>query len=75
MSDNKTETSEAKALFQMVRDAYGDRLDADELDEVRKGVDAIAEAAQALRAVKLQNGDEPLFIFTPYVGEGQADDV
>ncbi len=72
MSDNKAEDTEAQALFQMVKSRYGDRLDADQLDEVREGVDAIIKAAQALRSVKLSGGDEPMSVFTPYLGEGPS---
>ena len=60
---------EAEFLFQMVRDRYGDRLNAEELEEVRKGVKGIAEAAEALRSVKLGNGTEPFSIFKPYKKE------
>ena len=70
MNESKPENPEAETLFQMVSDRYGERLDADQLEEVKKGVDAIAEAARALRDVKLENGDEPLSIFTPYRAEG-----
>ncbi len=49
MSEDKPENREAEALFQMVSDRYGDRLDAEQLEEVKKGVEAIAEASQALR--------------------------
>ncbi len=72
MSDNKAEDTEAQALFHMVKSRYGDRLDADQLDEVRKSVDAIVEAAKALRSVKLGNGDEPMSVFTPYLGDGPS---
>ncbi len=58
--------NEAEFLFQMVRDRYGDRLSAEELEEVRKGVEGIAKAAEALRSVKLGNGTEPFSIFKPY---------
>ena len=60
---------EAKFLFEMVKDRYGDRLSAEELEEVRKGVKGIAEAAEALRSVKLGNGTEPFSIFKPYKKE------
>ena len=70
MSERKPENREVETLFQLVSDRYGGRLDAEQLEEVKKGVEAIAEAAQALRAVKLENGDEPLSIFTPYRAEG-----
>ena len=72
MSDDKAEDTEAQALFQMVKSRYGDRLDAGQLDEVRQGVDAIVEAAKALRSVKLGNGDEPMSVFTPYLGDGPS---
>ena len=70
MNEGKPVNLEAETLFQMISVRYGDRLDAEQLEEVRKGVETIAEAAQALRAVKLENGDEPLSIFTPYRAEG-----
>ena len=57
---------EAEFLFQMVRDRYGDRLSAEELEEVRKGVEGVAKAAEALRSVKLGNSTEPFSIFKPY---------
>ena len=57
---------EAEQLFEMVRDRYGDRLSTEELEEVWKGVEGIAEAAEALRSVKLGNGTEPFSIFKPY---------
>ena len=60
---------ESEILFGMVRGRYSDRLNDDELEEVRKGVEALLEAAQSLRAVKLENGDEPFSVFTPYRGE------
>ncbi len=66
MSDSKPES---EILFGIVRERYGDRLNDDELEEVRKGVDALAEAAESLREVKLENGDEPFSVFTPYRGE------
>jgi hypothetical protein len=59
----------ADFLFEMVRDRYGNRLSAEELKEVRKVVEGIAEAAEALRSVKLENGTEPFSIFKPYKKE------
>ena len=66
MSNSDTASREARALFSLVRDRYGDRLSPEELEEVRKGVEAIVEAAEALRAVKLENSDEPFSVFKPY---------
>ena len=68
MSEAKTE--EANVLFDMVQRRYGDRLTADQLDEVRKGVERVVEAAEALRAVRLDTGIEPLSVFNPYREEG-----
>ena len=66
---NEERPKESDFLFQMVKDRYGDRLTADELEEVRKGVEGIVEAAKALRSVKLGNGTEPFSIFKPYKRE------
>jgi len=33
---------------------------------VRKGVERISETVEALRAVKLGNGDEPFSVFIPF---------
>ena len=57
--------SDEQHLFDMVKSRYGDRLSPEELEEVRKGVTALAEAPEALRAVKLDPGEEPLSVFTP----------
>jgi len=66
---NEKSPKESDFLFEMVKDRYGDRLTADELEEVRKGVEGIVEATRALRSVKLGNGTEPFSIFKPYKKE------
>ena len=63
--------NESEVLFSMVQERYGDRLNSEELEEVRKGVESIVETAEALRAVKLENGDEPFSNFSPYRKEGE----
>jgi len=40
-------------------------LTVEELEEVKKSVQNIAEASEALRAVKLGNWDEPFSVFKP----------
>lgn len=65
MSDETT-NKEVDERFNIVKRLYGDRLTSEELDEVRKGVEGIVEAAESLRAVKLENGDEPFSVFVPY---------
>jgi hypothetical protein len=59
-------TAEAEALFALVRQRYGDRLTPAQLEDVRKGVDTMVEAAAALRAVRLTGADEPMHVFAPF---------
>lgn len=66
MSEPAKPDPEAAALFEIVRQRYGDRLAPEQLDEVRKIVQAQLEAARALRAVRLTNADEPMQPFAPY---------
>ena len=58
--------AEVERLFALVRQRYGDRLTPAQLDEVRKGVEGVVLAARALRAVRLENRDEPFPPFVPY---------
>ncbi len=57
-------------LFALVRERYGARLTEAQLDEVRKGVEAVEQAASALRAVRLDNSDEPMQLFAPFRADG-----
>ncbi|MFQ6075309.1 MAG: hypothetical protein ACE5Z5_04120 [Candidatus Bathyarchaeia archaeon] len=70
MNKGDTKSKEAEILFSMARDRYGDHLSPEELEGVRKGVEAIVEAAEALRSVRLENSDEPFSVFAPYRKEG-----
>jgi hypothetical protein len=69
MSEPTKPDPEADALIEIVRQRYGDRLTPEELDEVRKIVQAQVEAARALRAIRLTNADEPVQPFAPYRAE------
>ncbi len=69
MSESAKPDPEADALFEIVRQRYGDRLTPEQLDEVRKIVQAQVEAARALRAMRLTNADEPMQPFAPYRAE------
>ncbi len=60
------EPSEADLLFAFVRRRYAERLTAEELDALRRSVDEVARLAEALRAVRLSNADEPFQRFEPY---------
>lgn len=57
--------TEAEALLQLIKTRYGDRLTPAELAEVRASLQAILDGAAAMRAVKLENGDEPNQTFKP----------
>jgi hypothetical protein len=60
---------EVDLLFAIVRARYGERLTAAELQDVRQGVEAIVQAARALRAIPLDNSDEPMPPFAPFRAE------
>jgi hypothetical protein len=60
---------ESEILFQLIKEKYGDRLTTEELNEVKNGVEKVAEIAEALRQVNLGNWDEPFSIFKPYKEE------
>lgn len=70
MSNCKEQNDESEILFKMVQKRYGERLSPEELEEVRKGVERITETSEELRSVKLENWDEPFFVFKPYRREG-----
>ncbi|HYY42275.1 MAG TPA: hypothetical protein VE775_06040, partial [Pyrinomonadaceae bacterium] len=53
----------AEAYGEVARARFGERLTADELTRVRRSVAGKVARGDALRNAKLQNGDEPDFIF------------
>ena len=70
MSDTIQTENDGKFLYDMLKRRYGERLNAEELEEVKKGVENIRKAADKLRSVKLQNSDEPPALFIPYRKDG-----
>ena len=60
MSESEAGRSEADILFLLLRERYGNRLTLEELQAARSGLAAIVEGAEALRAVRIDNGDGPL---------------
>lgn len=70
MAESDTTPDIASALFQLLQARYGSRLDAEAWEEVRKGVDGLAEASARLRSTALEPGDEPMTRFVPYRAEG-----
>jgi hypothetical protein len=70
LSDTDQTESDSKFLFDMLKRRYGERLNLEELEEVKKGVEFIQKAADKLRSVNLQNSDEPSALFVPYRKDG-----
>jgi hypothetical protein len=70
MEESGSGSNEVDRLFAMVAERYGARLTPAQLDDVRKGVEAIVTGARALRAVRLASSDEPMQPFVPF----RADD-
>jgi hypothetical protein len=66
MSEPEALRAEVDTLFALVRERYGSRLNADELEAVRESIVGIVQAARALRAVRLTNADEPGQPFAAY---------
>ena len=59
------ELKESKHRFELVKVRYADHLSEEELEEVSNGVETIVKAAEAMKAVKLENSDEPFSVFKP----------
>jgi Asp-tRNA(Asn)/Glu-tRNA(Gln) amidotransferase C subunit len=59
------ESKESELRFELVKVRYADHLSEEELEEVSNGVDTIVKAAEAMKAVKLENSDEPFYVFKP----------
>jgi len=69
LNDEAT-NQDVEERFNTVKRLYGDRLDEEQLEGVRTGVETIVRASQAVSAVRLENGDEPFSVFAPYREEG-----
>jgi hypothetical protein len=58
-------TSLAKALANVIRAQYGDRLSQADLGVITRQIQSFLERAAKVRKVPLTNGDEPDFLFSP----------
>jgi hypothetical protein len=58
--------SEVELRLALLRERYGDRLTAEQLEELRKTLAVQVDNARALRAVPLTNADEPYPPFAVY---------
>jgi hypothetical protein len=72
MSEETRPPSDIEAMMRLITQQYGTRLTPAELQEVRQGVEGLAQVTAALRQVPLSNSDEPLAVFVPYRQEGAA---
>jgi len=54
----------ADSLFALIRARYGNFLDAEQLEQVRRSVRNRQAAADILKRVPLKNSDEPAFVFS-----------
>jgi hypothetical protein len=70
MREDSDREREIETLFALIRDRYGPRLDGVQLADLHKTVEGIVDAARALRAVRLGQGDEPAQPFAPLRAEG-----
>ena len=66
MGNSSKHSEEVKALLDAMRQRYGDRLGPEELEEMRETLEGIVKGRESLRAVRLENLDEPLSMFTPF---------
>ena len=66
MSEPEAIRAEVEIMLGLVRERYGSRLSADELDGIRTAIEGIVQAAHALRAVRLTTADEPGQPFAAY---------
>jgi len=58
--------TEAQRYFDLVRGLHGDGLTDAQLAIVRERVDDVVNAGETMRAIALDNAEEPFFVFTPY---------
>ena len=63
MTDSEKETS---ILMELVKERYGERLTEEQLDQVENSLKRVIDAGKALKAVSLENSDEPYNVFKPY---------
>jgi hypothetical protein len=66
MSEPAVDPREIDLRHALLRLRYGERLTAEQLDDLRRAVRSIVEQVAALRAVPLTNADEPLQRFVPF---------
>lgn len=72
-TDGALETLEpAEALLAYVVSQYGDRLDEEDREVIREGIEGSLASGEAFREVGLENEDEPAYQFSAYRGRGRG---
>jgi len=63
MTDSKTEKEH---MFERIKTLYGDRLNEEQLAAVEASLDPVVAVLEQIRAILLENSDEPYSVFKPY---------
>ena len=66
MNDDNARNAEIEERSAMLKRRFGNQLNAEQMDEVAKGVEAAVDLSQALNGFKLDYSDEPPSLFQPY---------
>lgn len=66
MTKPTSDRSEGDILYDLALQLGGGSLTGEQLEDVRRMVDAAVSSADQLRAVRLSNADEPPTTFVPY---------
>lgn len=70
MPSESRDPGEADLLFELILRRYGSRLDAAQLEDLRRTAAMVADTTAAVRAVRLRNADEPGQPFAPFRADG-----
>lgn len=54
----------AESYAEVARVRFGEKLNSEQLEQLKKDMDGNVRTAERLRAIKLKNGDEPDFVFS-----------
>ncbi|MDG5761361.1 hypothetical protein QA600_18690 [Natronococcus sp. A-GB1] len=69
VGETSGELEPAEALLAYVVANYGDRLDDEDRDVIREGIEGSLASADAFGDVGLENADEPAYGFSAYRGD------
>ncbi len=66
MNDDNARNAEIEERSAMLKRRFGNQLNAEQMDEVAKGVEATVDISLALSRFQLDYSDEPPSLFHPY---------